>query len=109
MGKRTLTVCNNAAGIPAMRIIDHDHRRYTDTYRKGATAITTITSYDGSRKNPDPWLEIAIEVIDPADSRGTRRSKTHFITMNAEERSALIKVLTEMEVTEPNIHAEIIC
>lgn len=105
---RRLIVGNNSAGYPAMRVVDENHRRYTEVYNKGATAVLTVTDYDGQRKNPDPWTEIRIEILDPADKRGSIRSRTHSITLNPEERRALIQVLTEMEKSEPNIRAEIV-
>lgn len=79
-------------GRPALRIGDPHHVPHNK--RRGevsSTLIATLTFYDGSSQNPDPWLDITLEETTKVTTRPSRR--TVGITLNADEVAALRKML----------------
>lgn len=97
---------NNQAGFPSFYLRDDDHTPW-DCHKgeKKAVAMTQVTYYDGSRNNPDPWLEIRqTEVVTHSSGRVTERVIS--TTLNAEEIFKLREIF-EMGVAEPYFNAEI--
>jgi hypothetical protein len=84
-------------GRPTLRVNHPEHTPYNkrawEARQVNARAAFRVCDYDGTGSNPEAWTEINLtEITD--DKNGNAREKVIAITLNADERKALIALLT---------------
>lgn len=76
---------------------DHYPANKTKYQVRDSFCEVRVNNYDGSGTNPNAWLEIfLIEVYTPENSN-RQMSRTIHLTLNTEQRAALLAYLKETE------------
>lgn len=75
--------------------LDQNHvpwSKYRHEIEQGACRVT-VTDYDGSKANPDPWTEIQLDETYTIDGGKRPVCRTIHMTLNAAQREELLQLL----------------